>query len=298
MRVRLHHSKRRFPYLWVIRRRESGRYPPEYAALLGWRRTLRFPQVCGRRPRQVWIFLQVSFPDPGLRCARVSCSCEQHSAFPPLVMHSPETVWYYPQFAFKQSFCWVVHQNESNGCRSDGISFEAATVPAVSRSSLYRQWLRRADLRNCLVSDTRTCDWSVVHFAGHSARYVYGRHVFGQSVCPEDYLPPASSAARLRVSGARYRGAGAHHSSRCTPGRSPLYGVGRERNGEHVVPRHHCRNLPPASDIPDGSDAAGHFAMGGDFTQRRFLAGILLRRQYRRRRCRKSSGGLLSLARV
>ena len=134
--------------------------------------------------------------------------------------------------------------------------------PARAAAALRRQRLRRAHLRNRLVSAAPARDRLVGGVAGRAARHVHGRHVPGQ---------PAAAALRLRrhhplrVYAWLELGIGAIGIARAVrhaAGVRRLHGVGRHRHRRPPAARRRGGDLPAAADDADGRDAAGDVALG------------------------------------
>ena len=146
-----------------------------------------------------------------------------------------------------------------------------------------------AHLSGCLAPAARARHRFVGDLAGGAARDVHGRHGPRQSrlsaVRRHDHAPVEG----LRLSGGRHRRRGTdaalRHAARAR-------GLRRHRR-RRVDSRGRCRAVSPAPDDPDGRDAPGCGPMGRSDAGRRFVAGVLLRRQHRRRRRGHSAGGLL-----
>ena len=176
--------------------------------------------------------------------------------------------------------------------------YEPTPLSSCALLVVRRQRLRRPDLRDRLVSAPPADHRIVVHLARHPARHLHGRHVSGQPDAVADDLGAPASVARLCGARARHRRARPADPGRDAAGRRHLHRVGRRGHVRHRVPRGDRRHLPAAADGADGRDAAGDLALGQGDPRRHLVAGLLLRRQYRRRRRRLRPRRLLSAARL
>ncbi len=125
-----------------------------------------------------------------------------------------------------------------------------------------------------------------------------GGHVPGQPVPRAgDFRAPAS-AEGLRV--ARDRDRRLRHSPavRHAAARRRLLRVGRLGRDRHPAARRGGEHLPAAADAAHGRDAAGDVALGRVHARGGLVAGLLLRRQHRRRRARVPAGRVLPAARA
>ena len=82
------------------------------------------------------------------------------------------------------------------------------------------------------------------------------------------------------------------------PALANIYTAWGGRVRRPAVPRRCRQHLPAAADHPDGRDASGDVALGRDEPAGRVVAGLLLRRQHRRRGRRQPARRLLSAARL
>ena len=126
-----------------------------------------------------------------------------------------------------------------------------------------------------------------------------GGMCLGSLLLPRVVSPRAPSAARLRRARARHR---RHRRCSCCSA-MPLVGgiyTAWARHGlvGHPAARRRRGRLPAAADAADGRDAAGDRALGRDDAARRLVAGLLLRRQHRRRGVRLPARRLLPAARL
>ena len=131
--------------------------------------------------------------------------------------------------------------------------------------------------------------------AWRAAGDLHGRHVPGQ---------PAAAAARLperhplRVYALLELGIGAYRPWRCSsacPTSTRSTSLTSALAGG-ILSRVDVRHLPAAAHPADGRDAAGDRSLGRGHAARRLLAGLLLRRQHRRRGLRLPAGRLLPAA--
>ena len=177
-------------------------------------------------------------------------------------------------------------------------SHELTPLSSCAVPAIHRQRLRRADLRDRLVSAPAAGHRIVVDLARHPARHVHGRHVSRQPAALADRVRAPASAARLRRARARHRRLRAADPGRHAARRPHLHGVGGRGHRRHHLSRRRRRHLPAAADRADGRDAARDLALGEGDAGRRRVARVLLRRQHRRRRHRQPRRRVLSAARL
>ena len=106
---------------------------------------------------------------------------------------------------------WSWHLYERNVCGHGCKCRDVSARPTPTGSPLRRQWLRGADLRSRLVSDSGAGHWLVVAFARRAAWHLHGRHVSGQPLLPR-FISRSSSSEGLRLPRARHRSPRSHHS--------------------------------------------------------------------------------------
>ena len=170
-------------------------------------------------------------------------------------------------------------------------SLSAADAPAVRRLRL-----RRADLRDRLVSGAVPHRRLQRHFHGRRARHLHGRDVRGIAALFKICEGRRTSAACLCEAGSGHCCVWTHHPVRAALRRWTLHVDGRPRFQWTAGARTVLRALSGASHHPHGRHAAGRRALGTVHPIRCELAWIFLRREHRRRRVRMSARGVLSAA--
>ncbi len=176
-------------------------------------------------------------------------------------------------------------------------SVRGPSLSSVAALSLHRQRLCGADLRDRLAAAPAACHRRLAGVARRPARHVHGRDVPRQPVPAALHLAAPSPAARVRVPRAghwRPRAADPVRDAVCDAG---VHDVGRVEL-QPVPAMRRGQPVPAAAHPAHGRDAARDGALGGDDTERRVLARVLLWRQHLRRGGRQSAGRVLSAAPV
>ena len=140
--------------------------------------------------------------------------------------------------------------------------------------------MRRAHLRNCLVSDVAT-DYRIFgNFSWHIAGYVYGRYVRWQCDALAHYFNALSSVKGLCAFGIGHWRRGPDFAFRLAPDRHVLYRCGNLWV-MGTFPEGDClRNLSFFPHDVDGRDPACDSAVDRVNASRHFVAWLFLRGKY------------------
>ena len=146
--------------------------------------------------------------------------------------------------------------------------------------------MRRAHLRNRLVSDAATRYRILGHFPRHLARHVHGRDVRGQRDAFACHFNAPPSLAGLCAVGTGHRHHGHRLAVRVATDRQILHRRGNAGLVGASLARNGLRVLPLSAHSVDGRDPARDSAVDHVDPARRFMARFFLRRQYRGRSVR------------
>ena len=141
--------------------------------------------------------------------------------------------------------------------------------------------MRRAYLRNCLVSDVAT-DYRIFgNFSRHFAGYVYGRHVRGQCDALAHYFIALPSVKGLCAFGVGHWCLGFDFAFRSAHDRHDLYRCGNLWIMGTFPARDCLRDLSFVSDSVDGCDptcdcAVDRVNASRGFVARFFFTGVIL----------------------
>src|ERR1039458_3431449 len=211
---------------------------------------------------------------------RPSKSAWRAESSPIFMLPSGERRWYTCKAARNR------HERKAN--RAIHKLLARTKLPAAG-GAVCRERLRRADLRNRLVSDAPIGDWIVGGFARSLARHLHGWDVLGEPGVAARRFAAAASVARICLHRSRHWYVRRGSAVVGAVDWAPLCGGGRARVIGDPAARGGVRSLFAATDRADGGDVASDFALGGDNAAGGILARVLLWGEHRR-----SGGGLFA----